>query len=83
MNRFSRTQEEFPDMREDSVISINPKVMSGTPVFRGTRVPIQTFVDHMGSDEDIRDFFDGFPTVSREQAMALIDEIKERLLVTT
>nr|VFJ76265.1 MAG: Uncharacterized conserved protein, DUF433 family [Candidatus Kentron sp. FW] len=70
-------------MREDSVISINPKVMSGAPVFRGTRVPIQTFVDHMGSDEDIKDFFDGFPTVSREQAMELIDEIKERLLVTT
>nr|VFK79388.1 MAG: Uncharacterized conserved protein, DUF433 family [Candidatus Kentron sp. SD] len=64
--KFFWAQEEFPDMREDSVISVNPEVMSGIPVFRGTRVPLQTFVDHMGSDEDIRDFFDGFPTVSRE-----------------
>lgn len=70
-------------MREDSVISVNPEVMSGIPVFRGTRVPLQTFVDHMGSDEDIRDFFDGFPTVSREQAIKSIDEVKERSLVTT
>lgn len=70
--KFFRAQEEFPDMREDSVISVNPEVMSGIPVFRGTRAPLQTFVDHMGSDEDIRDFFDGFPTVSREQAIKSI-----------
>nr|VFK66577.1 MAG: Uncharacterized conserved protein, DUF433 family [Candidatus Kentron sp. UNK]VFK69908.1 MAG: Uncharacterized conserved protein, DUF433 family [Candidatus Kentron sp. UNK] len=81
--KFFWAQEEFPDMREDSVISVNPEVMSGIPVFRGTRVPLQTFVDHMGSDEDIRDFFDGFPTVSREQAIKSIDEVKERSLVTT
>nr|VFJ70367.1 MAG: Uncharacterized conserved protein, DUF433 family [Candidatus Kentron sp. FM]VFJ72400.1 MAG: Uncharacterized conserved protein, DUF433 family [Candidatus Kentron sp. FM]VFK18710.1 MAG: Uncharacterized conserved protein, DUF433 family [Candidatus Kentron sp. FM] len=67
----------------DSMIVIDPETMGGTPVFRGTRVPIQTFVDHMGSEDDIRDFFDGFPTVSREQVIDLLDEVKERLLVAT
>ncbi|VFM98713.1 MAG: Uncharacterized conserved protein, DUF433 family [Candidatus Kentron sp. G] len=67
----------------DSMIVIDPETMGGTPVFRGTRVPIQTFVDHMGSENDIRDFFDGFPTVSREQVIDLLDEVKERLLVAT
>ena len=66
-----------------SVISIDPETMGGTPVFMGTRVPIQTFVDHMGSEDDVRDFLDGFPTVSREQVINLLDEVKERLLVAT
>ncbi|NNJ84521.1 MAG: DUF433 domain-containing protein [Gammaproteobacteria bacterium] len=64
-------------------MNIDPEVMSGAPVFKGTRVPIQTFVDHMGSDDDIRDFFDGFPGVSREQVIELLEEAKERVFAAT
>nr|VFK79384.1 MAG: Protein of unknown function (DUF433) [Candidatus Kentron sp. SD] len=72
-------------MRE-SVISIDPEVMGGIPVFRDTRIPIRTFVDYMGGDDDIREFFDNFPGVSREQIIRLIeelDELKEKLLAAS
>nr|VFJ60054.1 MAG: Protein of unknown function (DUF433) [Candidatus Kentron sp. FW] len=69
-------------MKDDTIINIDPEIMSGAPVFRGTRVPIQTFIEHLGSDEDLHNFFDGFPGVSREQVVALADEIKERVLVS-
>nr|VFJ70107.1 MAG: Uncharacterized conserved protein, DUF433 family [Candidatus Kentron sp. DK] len=66
-----------------SVINIDPEVMSGTPVFRGTRVPIQHFIEYMKHDENgINDFFEGFPGVSREQVIKLIeelDDVKEKL----
>nr|VFJ75558.1 MAG: Uncharacterized conserved protein, DUF433 family [Candidatus Kentron sp. FM]VFJ77684.1 MAG: Uncharacterized conserved protein, DUF433 family [Candidatus Kentron sp. FM]VFK24671.1 MAG: Uncharacterized conserved protein, DUF433 family [Candidatus Kentron sp. FM] len=71
---------------KDSVISIDPETMGGTPVFKGTRVPIRTFIDYMGSDDDIREFFDNFPGVSREQIIRLIEEldnVKERILVSS
>nr|VFK41652.1 MAG: Protein of unknown function (DUF433) [Candidatus Kentron sp. SD]VFK47086.1 MAG: Protein of unknown function (DUF433) [Candidatus Kentron sp. SD] len=68
---------------DTSVISVNPEVMGGTPVFRGTRVPIQTFIDHLGSDDDIKDFFDGFPGVSQEQVIELLEEVKEKVLVVS
>ena len=66
-----------------SVIYTNPRLRGGVPVFRGTRVPIQTFINHLGSDEDIRDFFDEFPGVSREQVLELLDEIKEKVVVVS
>nr|VFK15440.1 MAG: Uncharacterized conserved protein, DUF433 family [Candidatus Kentron sp. LFY] len=69
-----------------SVISIDPEVMSGTPVFRGTRVPIQHFIEYMEHDDNgIDDFFDGFPGVSREQVIELIErleEVKGKILAT-
>nr|VFK65553.1 MAG: Protein of unknown function (DUF433) [Candidatus Kentron sp. UNK]VFK71523.1 MAG: Protein of unknown function (DUF433) [Candidatus Kentron sp. UNK] len=68
---------------DTSVISVNPEVMGGTPVFRGTRVPIQTFIDHLGSDDEIKDFFDGFPGVSQEQVIELLEEVKEKVLVVS
>ncbi len=57
---------------KDSVVSIDPEVMSGTPCFRGTRVPVQTLLDYI--EGGIEDFLDGFPGVSREQAMAFLRE---------
>lgn len=55
--------------------------MGGTPVFVGTRVPIQTLVDYLEGGDSITDFLEGFPTVSREQVIALLEEVKERLIV--
>ena len=55
--------------------------MGGTPVFKGTRVPVQTLIDYLEGGESIDDFLKGFPTVSREQVIALLEEAKERILV--
>lgn len=65
---------------KSSVIAISPDVMSGTPVFRGTRVPVQTLIDYLKAGETIDDFLDGFPTVTREQAIALLEEAGQQLV---
>ena len=65
---------------KDSVISINPKVMSGTPCFRGTRVPIETLFDHLEAGDSFEEFLVGFPSVSREQVIALLEESKHQIL---
>ena len=63
-----------------SVIVSDPDVMGGTPVFRGTRVPVQTLVDYLEAGDSISEFLKGFPTVSREQVVAVLEEVKEQLL---
>jgi uncharacterized protein (DUF433 family) len=63
-----------------SVISSNPKVMGGTPVFRGTRVPVQTLMDYLEAGDSVSDFLEGFPTVTKKQVVAFLEEAKERML---
>jgi uncharacterized protein (DUF433 family) len=58
----------------------DPEVMSGTPVFRGTRVPVQTMFDYLEDGETLEDFLEGFPTVSRELAVEALQEARELLL---
>ena len=55
-------------------------VMGGTPVFSGTRVPVQTLLDCLEAGESIDDFLDGFPSVSREQIVAFFEQAKDRLV---
>jgi uncharacterized protein (DUF433 family) len=62
------------------VIVKNRDVLGGTPVFRGTRVPIQTLFDYLEGGETLEDFLEGFPTVSRESAVAGLEEAKHLLL---
>ena len=52
----------------------------GTPVFAGTRIPVQTLIDYLEGNETIEDFLDGFPTVTREQILAFLDEAKDRII---
>ena len=54
--------------------------MGGTPVFEGTRVPIQTLIEYIEGGESIDAFLKGFPTVKREQVIAVLEEAKEKLL---
>lgn len=56
-----------------AVVSVDPEVMSGAPVFRGTRVPIQTLLDHLEAGESLEVFLADFPTVSRQQAVRLLE----------
>ena len=61
-------------------ISNDPNVMGGTPVFAGTRVPVQTLLDYVEGGETIDDFLDGFPTVKRAQVIAFLEAATEREL---
>ena len=63
-----------------NVIVKDPDILGGTPVFRGTRVPIQTLFDYLEGGETIEEFLEGFPTVSREAAVAALEEAKDLLL---
>jgi uncharacterized protein (DUF433 family) len=64
---------------ETHVISRSPDVMSGAPVFAGTRVPVQTLVDYLSGGHSLDEFLDDFPTVRREQTIELLQKIKEML----
>jgi len=64
---------------EVQVISRSPEVMSGTPVFAETRVPVQTLIDYLAGGHPRDDFLDDFPTVTREQAIELLARLKEML----
>lgn len=57
----------------DEVVSVDPEVMSGAPVFRGTRVPIQTLLDHLEAGDPLEVFLKDFPTVSREIAIRFLE----------
>ena len=70
----------IPRDRLIEAILCSPEVMSGTPVFRGTRVPIQTLMDHLEAGDSLDVFLADFPTVTREQAVAVLEMAKEALL---
>ena len=63
-----------------AVITRDPAILGGTPVFRGTRVPVQALFDYLEGGDTLEDFLQGFPTVSREAAVAALEEAKELLL---
>ncbi|MCY7385438.1 MAG: DUF433 domain-containing protein [Microcoleus sp. CAN_BIN18] len=62
------------------MISISDEIMGGTPVFIGTRVPVQTLFDYLEAGESIDDFLEGFPTVTREQVIALLEVLRKQLI---
>ena len=63
-----------------AVIEQNPNILSGTPVFAGTRVPFQALIDYLEAGQPLTEFLDDFPTVTRKQAIAALEEAKEALL---
>ena len=65
---------------KQSVISRDADILSGTPVFRGTRVPVQTLIDYLEGGESIDDFLSGFPSVTRAQVIAFLEEAKDRAI---
>ncbi|MCU1347507.1 MAG: uncharacterized protein JWO56_537 [Acidobacteria bacterium] len=64
----------------DSVIHVDPEILGGTPVFVGTRVPFQALLDYIEGGHPLSDFFEDFPSVSREQAVAALEQAKELLV---
>lgn len=63
-----------------SLITSSPDILGGTPVFRGTRVPVQTLIEYLEGGQTIDDFLEGFPTVTREQVIAFLEEAKARMV---
>jgi uncharacterized protein (DUF433 family) len=63
-----------------SVIVKDPEILSGTPVFRGNRVPFQALLDYIEGGDTLDEFLDDFPTVSREDAIAALEEAKSLVI---
>ena len=64
---------------KNDIIVKDPEILAGTPVFRGTRVSVQTMFDYLEGGETLQEFLAGFPTVSREMAIAALEEARELL----
>lgn len=62
------------------IVCRDPAVMGGTPVFCGTRVPVQALLDYLEAGETIDDFLEGFPSVTREQIIAFLEQATDRLV---
>lgn len=67
-------------MTDAPVVHSHPEIMSGTPVFVGTRVPVQALLDYLEEGDTIDSFLDSFPTVSREQVIAFLEQAARALV---
>ena len=62
------------------LITVDPEILGGTPVFAGTRVPVKTLFDHLEAGESLEVFLSDFPSVSRDLAIAVLEEAQAALL---
>lgn len=67
-------------MKQSSVVHSDPDILGGAPVFVGTRVPVQALIDYIEGGHSLEKFLDDFPTVSREIAVAALEQAKAHLL---
>ncbi len=64
-------------MQTIEIITASPEVLGGTPVFAGTRVPVKNLTDYLEAGDTIDEFLEDFPSVSREQAIAMLEKAQE------
>lgn len=67
-------------MKSTSVVHSDPDILGGTPVFVGTRVPLQALIDYLEGGHSLEEFLDDFPTVTREVAIAALEQAKAHLI---
>ena len=67
-------------MNREQIITVDPEVMNGTPVFAGTRIPVASLIAHLKAGDTLEDFLEGFPSVSREQAEGFLESALEAVL---
>ena len=67
-------------MKLDQIVHSDPEVLSGEPVFVGTRVPVRNLLDYLEGGETLEEFREDFPSVTREQAIAFLEEAGRALL---
>lgn len=70
-------------MTASEIFHTDPEVLSGTPVFVGARVPVQTLLDYLEDGETLDDFLDGFSGVSRAMAVGFLEEARDALLAAS
>lgn len=70
-------------MIQPKLITRDREILGGIPVFTGTRVPVKTLFDYLEHGHPLDEFLDDFPTVKREQARAVLEMMKEKLLEQT
>lgn len=75
MKQKKKTAQAFNEL-----VTCNPRIMSGTPVFKNTRVPIKNLIDYLEAGDSLDEFLEDFPSVSRSQAMQALELAKEMLL---
>jgi uncharacterized protein (DUF433 family) len=71
----------IPTLDKNLPITVDPNIVSGTPVFRGTRVPVQTLFDYLADGYTLEEFLDNFPTVKREDAIQVLEQATQYLRV--
>ncbi len=69
--------KEYNDLQQ--FVEVNPNVLGGTPVFNGTRVPLKILFDHIENNLSIEEFLEGFPTVTREQAIGIVQLAQKKI----
>jgi len=62
------------------VVHIDAEIMGGTPVFKGTRIPIETLFDYIEGGEPLNEFLEDFPTVTQDQVIKFLEELKREIL---
>lgn len=67
-------------MRLESIIHTDPEILGGTPVFVGTRVPVRSLFDQLEAGDSIEDFLEGFPSVKRDQVIAILEASRQQVL---
>jgi len=70
----------FYDMAHQMLITSSPEIMGGTPVFTGTRVPVQTLIEYLEGGHTVDDFLEGFPSVKREQVFEFLEQARDVML---
>ena len=68
-------------MNASDLITVNPNILGGTPVFKGTRVPVKSLFEYLENDYTLEEFLECFPSVTREMACRLLERSEASLLV--
>lgn len=76
MDNLGRLRGKRRPMKRESVVVSDPEILGGTPCFRGTRVPVDSLIDYLEAGDSLDEFLDNFPSVSREAAIAALEEAK-------
>lgn len=67
-------RHDYLEGMKAKLVTVDPEIMSGEPVFAGTRVPIKSLIDHLREGDTLDNFLEGFPSVKRAQALAFLEE---------
>jgi uncharacterized protein (DUF433 family) len=69
-------------MNANALITVDPEILGGTPVFKGTRVPVKTLFEYLEDNYTLEEFLECFPTVTREMACRILESSESALLLT-